>query len=97
MVIEKKIIYEKEGRPYEKKIIVFEKQKEIQVLSNPIAWKILRLISDRPSYTAQIAKQLKIYERSAYYYVRKLVSIGAIEESGTHFVKGGTAKTYTAT
>jgi len=25
MGIEKKIIYEKEGRPYEKKIIVFEK------------------------------------------------------------------------
>ena len=29
MGIEKKIIYEKEGRPYEKKIIVFEKQKNL--------------------------------------------------------------------
>ena len=97
MAIEKKIIYEKEGKLYEKKIIVFEKQKEIQVLSNPIAWKILRLISDRPRYTAQIAKELEIYEQSAYYYIRKLVSIGAIGESGTYFVKGGTAKLYTAT
>jgi len=97
MAIEKKITYEKEGRLYEKKIIVFEKQKEIQVLSNPIAWKILRLISDRPRYTAQIAKELEIYEQSAYYYVRKLVSIGAIEETGSYFVKGGTAKLYSAT
>ena len=97
MGIEKKIIYEKEGRLYEKKIIVFEKQKEIQVLSNPIAWKILRLISERPRYTAQIAKELEIYEQSAYYYIRKLVSIGAIGESGTYFVKGGTAKLYSAT
>jgi hypothetical protein len=97
MGIEKKIIYEKEGSLYEKKIIVFEKQKEIQVLSNPTAWKILRLISEGPRYTAQIAKELEIYEQSAYYYVRKLVSIGAIEESGSHFVKGGTAKLYSAT
>ena len=38
-----------------------------------------------------------MYEQSAYYYIRKLVSIGAIGESGTYFVKGGTAKLYTAT
>ena len=94
---EKKIIYEKDGRVYEKKILVFEKQKEIQVLSNPTAWKILGLISDRPSYTAQIAKELEIYEQSAYYYIRRLLSIGAIEESGSYFVKGGTAKLYSAT
>ena len=29
MAIEKKITYEKEGRLYEKKIIVFEKQKDL--------------------------------------------------------------------
>ena len=96
MGIQKKIIYEKEGRLYEKKIMVFENQKEIQVLSNPIAWKILKLISDRPRYTAQIAKDLEIYEQSAYYYIRKLLSIGAIGESGTYYVKGGTAKLYAA-
>ena len=76
---------------------MFEKQKEIQVLSNPIAWKILRLISEKPKYAAQIAKELEIYEQSAYYYIRKLVSIEAIGESGTDFVQGGTAKLYTAT
>jgi hypothetical protein len=90
----KRITYEKSGKYYEKEILIFENQKEIQVLSNPVAWKIINLLSTKPLYTAQIAKELKIYEQSAYYYVRKLLSIGAIKESGTDFVKGGTAKLY---
>lgn len=97
MGIEKKIVYEKNGKVMEKEILIFENQREIQVLSNPIAWKIIRLLTKRPLYTAQIAKELGIYEQSAYYYIRKLVSIGAIKESGMDFIKGGTARLYTPT
>ena len=52
------------------------------------------MISDKPKYAAQIAKELKIYEQSAYYYIKKLISIEAIKEIGTDFVQGGTAKLY---
>ena len=54
----------------------------------------MKLISDKPKYAAQIAKELKIYEQSAYYYIKKLISIEAIKEIGTDFVQGGTAKLY---
>jgi hypothetical protein len=94
MVSNKRIIYEKGNKFFEKEILIFKNQKEIQILSNPVAWKIINLLSIKPLYTAQIAKELKIYEQSAYYYVRKLLSIGAIKESGTDFVKGGTARLY---
>lgn len=91
---EKKILYEKDGKLFEKKIVIFEQQKEIQILSNPIAWRIMLSLSMRSKYTAQIAKELNIYEQSAYYYIRKLIAIGAIKESGIDFIKGGTAKLY---
>lgn len=84
----------KRGKFYEKEILIFDNQKEIQILSNPVAWKIINLLSSKALYTAQIAKELNIYEQSAYYYVRKLLTIGAIKESGTEFVKGGTARLY---
>ncbi len=94
MVIEKKLIYGEEDKIFEKKINILENEKKIHILSNPIAWKILKLISDKPKYAAQIAKELKIYEQSAYYYIKKLITIEAIKEVGTDFVRGGTAKLY---
>ena len=71
---------------FEKKISIFENEKKIHVLSNPIAWKILKSISDKPKYAAQIAKELDIFEQSAYYYIRKLVSIEAVKEIRTDFI-----------
>ncbi len=94
MGIEKKLVYGKDGKIFEKKIHVLENEKKIHILSNPIAWRILKSISDKPKYTAQIAKELKIYEQSAYYYIKKLIFIDAIKEVGTDFVRGGTAKLY---
>lgn len=97
MSTEKKIIFEKNGKTFEKKIIIFQNEEEIQILSNSTAWKIMKTLANKPQYTAQIAKELKIYEQSAYYYIRKLIAIGAIKEIGTNFVRGGTAKLYTTT
>ena len=94
MVIEKRLVYSKDDNIFEKKISILENEKKIHILSNPIAWKILKSISDKPKYAAQIAKELDIYEQSAYYYIRKLISIEAVNEAGTDFVHGGTAKLY---
>src|SRR2546426_10258610 len=66
----------------------------MRVLSNPVAWRIMELLSKGPKYPAQIAKELKIYEQSAYYYIRRLVGIGVVEEVGTNLVRGGTARLY---
>lgn len=68
----------------------------MRILSNPVAWRILELLSRGEKYPAQVSKELKIYEQSAYYYIRKLVKIGAVEEVGKSFVRGGTARLYRA-
>src|SRR4026209_303111 len=75
-------------------MIVFDDVTDIRVLSNPLAWRIMELLSYRPMYPAEIAKNLQVYEQSVYYYVRKLLASGAIEEVTSNLVKGGTARLY---
>ncbi len=94
---EKTVVYDREGIKYGKKIIFFENPREMRILSNRIAWKIMKSLSKEPKYPAQIAKELKIYEQSVYYYIRKLISIGAIEIADVKIIKGGTARFYTTT
>ncbi|MFY9870970.1 MAG: hypothetical protein WAK17_14735 [Candidatus Nitrosopolaris sp.] len=87
-------MYLTNGKAFGKKIVVFDNVEHIRILSNPLAWQIMRLLSDTPMYPIEIAKKLRIYEQSAYYYVRKLVEIGALEDAGTNNVRGGTARLY---
>ena len=93
----KTIIYERNGNTISKKILLFENTKDMRILSNQVAWKIIELLSKRSMYPAQIAKELKLYEQTTYYYVRKLVEIGAIEQTGTSQIRGGTARLYSIT
>jgi hypothetical protein len=95
-VLEKRLVTEKDGQTSAKKILVFRDVERMRVLSNPVAWSIMELLSKGSMYPAQVAKELKIYEQSAYYYIRKLVGIGAVEEVGKNFVRGGTARLYQA-
>jgi hypothetical protein len=94
MPVDKTLIHVADGKTFGKKITVFENVEHFRVLSNPLAWRMLGLLSSSPMYPIEVAKKLKIYEQSAYYYVRKLVDIGALTEVGTHQVRGGTARLY---
>jgi hypothetical protein len=90
----KTLIYNENGKLLAKKIGVFENVESMRVLSNPLAWRITELLSHKAMYPAQIAKDLKIYEQSVYYYIRNLLLSGVIEEVGTNIVRGGTARLY---
>ena len=95
-LLEKRLVSEKDGQAAAKKIIMFSDVERMRVLSNPVAWRIMELLSKGPMYPAQVAKELKIYEQSAYYYIRRLIKIDAVEEVGKDFVRGGTARLYQA-
>jgi hypothetical protein len=92
----KSLVSESDGQASAKRITVFRDVEQMRVLSNPVAWRIMELLSKESMYPAQVAKELRIYEQSAYYYIRKLARIGAIEEAGSNLVKGGTARLYHA-
>jgi hypothetical protein len=90
----KTLVYERQRKLISKEILILENTEDMRIVSNPVCWRIMKLLSERPSYPAQIAKELKVYEQSVYYYIRKLLRVGAIEQVETRFVKGGTARMY---
>jgi hypothetical protein len=92
--LEKTLLYTVGDKMLSKPITVYQDTKQMHVISNPVAWKIVQLLSSEPKYTAQVARELRIYEQSAYYYMQKLLSIGAIRQSGTMTIRGGTARLY---
>src|ERR687884_2296653 len=95
MILQNKtLIYSENGKIFAKEIGVFENVEDMPILSNPLAWRITELLSHKPMYPAQIAKDLKVYEQSVYYYIRSLLSSRVIEEVGTNIVRGGTARLY---
>jgi predicted transcriptional regulator len=75
----KTIIYDLNGKTLSKKILLFDDVADVRILSNNIAWKIIELLAHKTMYPAQIAKELKLFEQTVYYYSRKLLQIGAIE------------------
>lgn len=90
----KMIISDGNGNTISKKILIFDNITDMKILSNNIAWKIIELLSSKAMYPAQVAKELKLYDQTVYYYIRKLVRIGAIEQVGTTLIRGGTARLY---
>jgi S-layer like family, C-terminal region len=90
----KTLIYNENGKIFAKEIGIFENVEDMRILSNPLAWRITELLSHKPMYPAQIAKDLKVYEQSVYYYIRSLLSSKVIEEVGTNIIRGGTARLY---
>ena len=93
----KTIVYDRNGNTVSKKILLFDNVTDMRILSNNIAWKIIELLSIKAMYPAEIAKELKLFEQTVYYYIRKLVKIGAIEQVGTSLIRGGTARLYSTT
>ncbi|MFZ1876142.1 MAG: hypothetical protein WAU25_03820, partial [Nitrososphaeraceae archaeon] len=92
--MEKTLLYSAGDKMLSKPITVYKDVSYMSVLSNPVAWKIIQLLSSEPKYTAQVARELRIYEQSAYYYMQRLLRIGAIQQSGTKTIRGGTARLF---
>lgn len=90
------ILTNKKNKFYLKKTSLLDERK-ISVLSNPLRLKILREISKKPKYPAQIAEKLELHEQKIYYHIKKLLEKGIIEINKKKEVRGGIAKYYKPT
>lgn len=64
---------------------------------NPLAWKILNIMNEKPSYPNEIAKKLKINEQNIYYHIRNLQKSGLIECVGEEKKRGAICKYFVPT
>ncbi len=92
-----KIIKEKGGKLFSKRVRLEENPGKLRGLLNDQRWEILKLITERPIYPAEIAKRLKMHEQKVYYHIRQLEINGIIKVISKVEKKGALAKFYAPT
>ncbi|MEM3383418.1 MAG: ArsR family transcriptional regulator [Nitrososphaerales archaeon] len=93
---EELIVKGKDG-PSIKSIFIFDEPSKMRPALNPLSWKILNLLAQKPMYPVEIAKSLKIYEQKVYYHIRQLHKIGLLSIERQESIKGALAKYYKVT
>ncbi|MBC5793534.1 MAG: helix-turn-helix domain-containing protein [Nanohaloarchaea archaeon] len=81
----------KSGKRLEAKDLSPEK---LDALKDPTRRKILNLLSEEPSYPAEIAKELDIGKQKTYYHFKKLKNSGIIKQERQEKRSGGIATFY---
>ena len=64
----------------------------LKQLLNPVRWRILKKLAEKPSYPAEIAKDLKLDEQKVYYHINQLKKSGVISVAKTEEMHGATAR-----
>lgn len=70
------------------------KPENVGSISSELAIKILKLLTKKPMYPIQLAKELKVHEQKIYYHIRNLEKAGIIRMSKREDKQGATAKYY---
>ncbi|MBD3156062.1 MAG: helix-turn-helix domain-containing protein [Candidatus Aenigmarchaeota archaeon] len=76
------------------KSIVIKDASTFGVISNKLAMKIIKKLSENPGCAMDLARQLDQHEQKIYYHIRNLEDTGLIELIRTEQRTGGTAKIY---
>lgn len=90
------IIEQKDGKTLSLITKVLEPS-QLKVALSPLAWKILKVLAEKPSYPKEIGHKLKVNEQKIYYHIRNLEKVGLIEKLREERMQGATAKFYVLT
>jgi DNA-binding MarR family transcriptional regulator len=90
------VVEQKNGKTFSSTTKMLE-PKQLKVALSPLAWKILKVISEKPSYPKEIGNKLKVHEQKVYYHIRNLEGAGLIEKLKEEKRQGALAKFYTLT
>jgi DNA-binding transcriptional ArsR family regulator len=90
------IVKEEKNSRHASKAILIENPKSLKEISHETSLKILKLLSSKSMYPAQIAKELKLKEQKVYYHIANLASADFIEIVERKEVRGTIAKKFRA-
>ncbi|NIO44927.1 MAG: S-layer protein [Candidatus Aenigmarchaeota archaeon] len=90
------VVDHKNGKTFSSATKILE-PKQLKVALSPLAWKILKMLAEKPSYPKEIGKKLKMHEQKIYYHIKNLEKAGLIEKLKEEKRQGALAKFYTLT
>lgn len=88
------LIKRKDGQLYSKEVKLAEKPETLKPLLSETSWSILKVIAQKPTYPAQIARQLGIQEQKVYYHINQLRKADIIKVERKEERGGSLAKYY---
>jgi len=88
------IIIEKNGEEIRLETKVIEKTSDLKPLLNEDCFKIFKLLQEKASFPAEIAKEIGLNEQKVYYHIKQLKNKGLIELEKTEERNGALAKYY---
>ncbi|MCW4017167.1 MAG: helix-turn-helix domain-containing protein [Candidatus Bathyarchaeota archaeon] len=93
--MDKKLLLQEDGTTQKvKEIAVMQNPRDLKMVLGSLSWNILTLLSQKPMYPLEIARQLGMHEQKVYYHIRKLEKSGARTVEREEKKKGATAKYY---
>ncbi len=93
--MEKRLLLTEEGNKQKaKEIAILQNPQDLKMILGNLSWRILTILSQKPMYPLEIARQTGIHEQKIYYHIRKLEHSGAIAIQRVEKKKGATAKYY---
>ena len=66
----------------------------LEILSNELRIKILKVLEKKPMYPAELAKELKLHEQKIYYHIKQMTNAGILEIVEKKEIRGTIAKKY---
>ena len=96
MVIMPWIVEDIDGKPTSLPARIL-KPEELKVALSPLAWKILELLAEGPSYPKELGKKLKMHEQKIYYHIRNLEKSKLIKLIREERRQGAITKYYSIT
>lgn len=90
------LVDQKGGKTLTSDTVVLEPRQLRSGLS-PLAWKILRILSEKPSYPKEIGIRLNTNEQKIYYHIRNLEKAGLVVKISEEKKQGALAKIYSPT
>jgi DNA-binding PadR family transcriptional regulator len=70
---------------------------QLGAASSPLAYRILKLLAEKPSFPKEMGRKLKVHEQKIYYHIRRLEAAGLVKKVREEMHKGAMAKFYTVT
>lgn len=89
-----RLIKEKDGRLYSKDVNLTDDPESLKPLLSETSWSILQVIAQKPTYPAQIARELGVQEQKVYYHINQLRKANVIEVERKEELGGSLAKYY---
>ncbi|MEM2131015.1 MAG: helix-turn-helix domain-containing protein [Candidatus Woesearchaeota archaeon] len=88
------VLKEKDNKFYYSPAMFVDNPEAIKLIDHPIRLKILKLLSKKPMYPAELAKELKMHEQKIYYHINQMLNSDLLDVVEKEEIRGTTAKKF---